>query len=174
MNILDFFAKLPEPIISERLILRKFNSEDVDILAHLANNKKIKKFRASLPHPYTKEHAIDFINNLAHNKNEHAFAITLNGEFIGTMSLYAKKDKVELGYWLGEPFWGNGYATEAVKALIKTAKDTNICPPTHALVITANIASINVLKKCGFIIIDERIDDCGVHKGIMVTFLKCR
>ncbi len=170
----DFFDRLPEPIITERLILRSPALADVDVLANLANNVKIYKMLARLPYPFKEEHGVEFINEIARTDNEHAYAIIKkNGDFIGVISL-AKTDnnKAEIGYWLGEPFWDKGYASEAVFGLINAANATGICPPLASRAISENKASIKVLKKTGFSIADERIDDCGQHKGIMVTYFK--
>lgn len=173
MTIIDFFAKLPDPIITERLVLRQPVRDDVDAITELANNENLSKVLARLPFPYNEEHAIDFIDNLARNADEHAYAITLkDGTLIGVTGLHAREERVELGYWLGEPFWGQGLATEATSALMKAADETDVCPPQHALAISSNTGSINVLKKIGFVVWDEHVDDCGQHKGVRVTYLK--
>ncbi|MCF6343968.1 MAG: GNAT family N-acetyltransferase [Devosiaceae bacterium] len=165
---------LPDEIKTERLILRAPSLKDKADLQELANNKEIHKFLARLPHPYKEEHAIDFINNLARTKQEHAYAIISKTDgFIGVIGWHLDRELgLELGYWIGQGFWGKGYASEAAKAMIIAAKDCGH-KKLFARSITANIGSIRVLEKAGFIIIDESIDDCGVHKGIMVTFLKC-
>ncbi len=170
----DFFDRLAEPIKTKRLILRAPMLDDVDILCELANNVKIYEMLARLPHPYKEEHAIEFINEIARTNNEHAYAITKkDGNLIGVMSFAKFLDKkIELGYWLGEPYWGKGYASEAALGIINVAKATGICPPIVSRAISANKASINVLKKCSFTIVDERIDDCGHHKGVSVTYLE--
>ncbi len=170
----NFFDRLPEPIRTERLMLRAPVLDDVNILCKLANNVKIYEMLARLPHPYEREHGIEFINEIARTNNEHAYAITKkDGNLIGMMSFAKTADKnLEIGYWLGEPFWGKGYASEAALGLINAAKATGICPPIVSRAISENKASIRVLQKCGLSIIDERIDDCGHHEGVMITYLK--
>ncbi len=166
-------SQLPDSIICERLILRAPKLDDALALQQLANNKNIHKFLERLPNPYRHEHAIDFINNLARSKEEHAYAIiTKDKEFIGVAGYHLNcKSGVELGYWVGEPYWGKGYATEAVRALIVEARKIGV-KQIFAHAISKNIASIRVLKKCGFIITKEKIDNCGPHKGVMVSYLK--
>jgi len=174
MKITDFFAKLPEPIITERLILRAPLIKDAKDLAHLLNNKNIHKMLARAPYPYYKSDAIEFINEIVRTKVEHGYAITdKNDVFIGIISLHiTDAGEAEIGYWLGEPFWGKGLMSEAVKALIDAALKTGICPPMVSRAITINKGSIKVLKNCGYKITDTHIDDCGQHKGVMVTHLR--
>jgi RimJ/RimL family protein N-acetyltransferase len=134
----------------------------------IANDKRIHEMLARLPHPYTKADALNFIENIARTENEHAYAITQkDGQLIGMIGLQLHpNDMPELGYWLGEPYWGKGYATEAVGALLAEVVDhTSI----SARSITKNEASVAVLLKAGFKIVETRVDDCGQHADVEVT-----
>jgi len=164
---------LPDAIKTARLLLRAPDIADADAMQRLANNKTIHKFLARLPHPYKRADALDFITNMARNDNEHAYAIIAQtGEFIGIISLRFKTDAPpELGYWLGEPFWGQGYASEAANALVKAAFARGI-DKIFARAIANNKGSINVLEKCGFKKTGEHLDDCGPHEGAMVAFFE--
>jgi RimJ/RimL family protein N-acetyltransferase len=81
---------------------------------------------------------------------ETVFAITLDGALIGCCGIDLRPDGPELGYWLGVPFWGNGYATEAARAVI----DCAFCELGHQALRSgarvSNPASRRVLEKCGF------------------------
>ncbi len=160
---------IPDTIETKRLLLRAPDMSDAPALQELANNKTIHKFLARLPYPYTREHAVDFITNLARAENEHAYAITLDNALVGVMGLHlADADIPELGYWLGEPYWGNGYATEAALGVLQAAAAAGFSTVT-ARSITENNGSIAVLLKTGFLQTTEGIGDCGQHKDVCVT-----
>lgn len=169
----DFRDQLPDSLKTKRLILRAPSHADVDAMARLANNTKIHQMLSRLPHPYARENAIDFIDNIARTAEEHAYSILSKDEtfigVIGVIGLHLLPGELpELGYWLGEPYWGEGYASEATAAILSAA-DTAGCATIRARAITENKASIAVLLKSGFVKTDEGIDDCGVHKGVSVT-----
>lgn len=173
MALTKFYKTLEDPIFTDRLILRCPIINDAKAISTLANNKKIYDMLARLPFPYEENHAIEFINEIARTNDEHAYAICLkNNQLIGLISFAKYEDKIEIGYWLGEEFWNKGYASEAAKGLIKTAIASANCPPIIARSISSNKASINLLEKIGFSIVEEKIDDCGIHNGVMVTHLK--
>jgi len=168
----SFVSRLPETITTERLVLRAPNHDHVAAMARLANSKDIYKWLSRLPHPYTKDDAIDFIDNLARSEDEHAYAIeTRDGDFIGTVGLHPMHDEIEIGYWVGEPYWGEGYASEATRALADAAEAAG-CADLRASAQSANIASLRVLEKCGFVKTHEQTGDCGPHKGVAITYLR--
>lgn len=166
-----FVAHLPETIRTDRLVLRAPNRNDVAPMARLANNQNIFKWLARLPNPYGEADAIVFIDQIARGPQEHAYAITTrDDDFIGVIGLHLEPvERVELGYWLGEPYWGDGYGSEAVAALLAAA-DTAGCDRMDARAQSANFASCRVLEKSGFVETSQAIADCGPHKGRMITF----
>ncbi len=170
MSRVSLASRLADTIQTERLILRAPEVNDAPALQQLANNKTIHKFLARLPHPYSREHALDFINNLARTSDEQAYAIINgSGQFIGVMGLHlAEAQFPELGYWLGQPYWGQGFATEAALGVLNAATEAGHTT-VFARSITQNKGSIAVLLKAGFIQTGEGIDDCGQHKGVSVT-----
>ncbi len=117
--------KLPE-IKTERLILTELKTEDIRDIVKYASNKKISDFTLNLPHPYCDKDAIYWIN-LAHqglkSGTNYIFAIRLKegSKFIGGIGLGVEKrfNRAEIGYWVAEPFWRKGMATEAAKAIIE-------------------------------------------------------
>ncbi len=164
-------TRLPEPIRSDRLMLRAPNRADVTAMARLANNRNIHKWLARLPHPFGEADAIAFIDRTARGPLEHAYSIlTADGGFIGVCGLTDNEEgPVELGYWLGEPYWGLGYASEAVAALVAAA-DAAGCDRIAAWAQTLNHASCRVLEKSGFAETSRRTADCGPHKGVSITY----
>ena len=165
-----FVTRLPEPIVTTRLVLRAPNRGDVTAMARLANNKNIHKWVARLPHPYGEADALAFIDRIARGPGEHAYSIlTDDGGLIGVIGLQLKADApVEIGYWLGEVYWGLGYASEALAGLI-AALDAAGCDRIAARAMSSNLASCSVLKKSGFVETSRRTESCGPHKDVSVT-----
>ena len=116
-------------IETERLILRRFNSSDARAVKELAGNYNVAKTTLNVPHPYEKGMAELWIERHPEKWNSNTgaiFAITSKelNQLIGTVSLMdIEGTQAEIGYWIGEPFWGNGYCTEAVNALIQFSLD---------------------------------------------------
>ena len=113
-------------LLSQRLVLRAPHIEDIDALAHLANNAAIATMVARMPHPYTAKDAADFVRRTNIGEiGKCVYAITKadNGEFLGCCALepHQHDEALELGYWLGQPYWNKGYGTEAAHALIDMA-----------------------------------------------------
>lgn len=119
-----------------------------------ANNPNIARYlRDGFPHPYTEE-AADFW--LGMNQNvpvPHRFAITVDGKFAGGIGLELKEDvhrcNAELGYWLGEQYWGQGIVTEAIQAIVKYGFKTFEITRIFADVYDGNIGSRRALEKAG-------------------------
>ncbi|MFB9910534.1 GNAT family N-acetyltransferase [Rhizobium paknamense] len=144
-------------LLSQRLVLRAPHVEDIDALAHLANNAAIASMVSRMPHPYTATDAADFVrrSNLGEiGKCVYAITKADNGEFLGCCALEPHvndAETLELGYWLGEPYWNNGYATEAAHALIdmafRTREDITFL---DARCRVTNVAARRVIQKSGF------------------------
>ena len=142
---------LPMKIETPRLVLRAPIRGDVPALTRLADNKAIAEKLARLPSPYTRADAIGFVEIFAQRADERPYAITLDGELLGIVGFsYAMGQHPELGYWLGEPFWGKGIMSEAVKGLLEAAFASGFYPVVRARALVDNAASINVLEKAGF------------------------
>jgi RimJ/RimL family protein N-acetyltransferase len=148
---LDILREGSTPVLeTERLTLRAPRLEDAKAIAQLANDRRIAENTRRIPHPYGLADAEAFIEQV--NKGgEFAFLITLDAGPIGACGL-AKLDGPEpdLGYWLGAPYWGNGYATEAARAVIDYAFTALGADALQAGARVTNPASRRVLEKCGF------------------------
>ncbi len=108
---------------TERLVLRAFDAASAADVARLAGDRDIASNTLRIPHPYSEEMAREWIAPLTSEfeKGESVtFAITFAGELIGAISLLITRefDRAELGYWIGKPYWGRGYATEAGRAVL--------------------------------------------------------
>ena len=142
-------------LLSPRLVMRAPHEDDIDALAHLANNANIANMVARMPHPYTVADAADFVRRTrAGTIGKCVYAITKadNGAFLGCCGIEPHEDArtVELGYWLGEPHWNQGYATEAAHALIDMVFRTRDVEQIDARCRVMNIPSRRVIQKCGF------------------------
>ena len=139
----------------EKISIRPLKKMDRKLLAQLANNKKIgKNLRDIMPYPYTLDDADDFIGIVSLENPVHTFAIVLNKKFVGICGLILKTDiyrkSCEIGYWVGEPYWGNGIATGALNLLSDYAFNTLDVLRVYTGVFEYNLASMKVLEKCGF------------------------
>ena len=137
---------------TERLVLRAPRAADAPAIATLANDKRIAENTRRIPYPYTMADAEDFIGQSAKTKGEIALLVGLHdGTLIGACGLAMLDGPTpELGYWLGAPFWGEGYATEAVRALIDHGFGELGHTALQAGARVTNPASRRVLEKCGF------------------------
>jgi RimJ/RimL family protein N-acetyltransferase len=137
---------------TERLILRPPRFEDAKAIAALANDRRIAENTARIPHPYRVADAEAFIAGVNVPGGETVFLITDLGDTIlgGCGVGVLDGQGPELGYWLGVPFWGQGYATEAVRAVIDYAFTELDCAFLNAGARVTNPASRRVLEKCGF------------------------
>lgn len=108
-----------------------------------------------MPHPYTLPHADEFIAYCIAQKPPQVLAITADDAIAGCIGLEMQTDvsrwSAELGYWIGEPFWNKGIATEAVKLMLEyTSQNFPMLVRIYAGVFENNTASMRVLEKCGF------------------------
>ena len=142
---------LPVRVATRRLMLRAPIRGDVPDLIKHADNPNVGRFLRRLPSPYTAADAVAFVEVFAQRADERPFVITLDNALIGVVGFsYREGYPPEIGYWLGEPFWGHGYATEAVRGLIDAAHQTGLYSLIGARALEDNIASIKVLEAVGF------------------------
>ncbi len=135
--------------------LRELTLSDSRRMAQLANNKKVwDNLRDSFPYPYYEKHAIEFIHSLNQNKAQWHLGIEYKEELCGVIGLFIQQHffqkKAELGYWLGEDYWHQGIATEAVRQICQYGFDQLGLKEIYASVFDFNKASMAVLKKNDF------------------------
>ena len=141
--------------LEEKIKIRPLKLSDKAELAKLANNKKIwDNLRDYIPYPYTERDAEFFINLTKDKVPKQTFGIEYNGELSGVIGLVVQKDvyqkSAEIGYWVGEPFWGNGIATKAVELISKYGFDKLDLNRIFGGVFEYNITSMKVLEKNGY------------------------
>ena len=146
------FREASIPVLeTKRLALRAPRLEDAKAVAALANDRRIAENTARIPHPYKMSDADSFIKGANKAGGEAVFLITLRDKTtIGACGIVTQEQTPELGYWLGVPYWGNGYATEALHAVIDYAFTDLAHEALQAGCRVTNPASRRVLEKCGF------------------------
>jgi ribosomal-protein-alanine N-acetyltransferase len=138
--------------------LRTFRDADAPSIARHANNRNVSRnLRDAFPFPYRLEDAHGFIAKFnAPEQRGLVLAIEVEGAAVGAIGVHPLDDvyrrSAELGYWLGEPFWGRGIATLAVRAITEQAflRQAELVR-IHAAVFGWNPASGRVLEKAGFV-----------------------
>jgi RimJ/RimL family protein N-acetyltransferase len=135
---------------TERLVLRAPRREDAKALARLINDRRIAINTARIPHPYSLADAEQFIAAVNRQGGEATFVITLEDALIGGCGVAPSDTGAELGYWVGVPFWSQGFATEAARAVIEYAFSSLGHEMLEAGARVSNPASRRVLEKCGF------------------------
>ena len=139
-----------------RFVIRDWRPEDKSSLVKYANNRNIWiNLRDRFPHPYTFSDAEQWIREATEVTTVTHFAVVLEGSAIGGIGLELNTDvfrkSAEIGYWLGEPFWGRGIATEAVRAMTDYGfSNFDLCR-IYAGVFEWNPASMRVLEKAGYV-----------------------
>jgi RimJ/RimL family protein N-acetyltransferase len=147
-------------IETSRLSLAPFDPADINSHVDLANDRQIAKMVISLSHPYTNEHAQNWLtqeqpdnDNANKHKNLYLFAIKDDAVgLIGMISLNRVNDGIfELGYWISRNFWGKDFAREAIKAILQWAEEQLGIKAISAGYFADNPASARVLEKSGFL-----------------------
>ena len=146
------FRERSIPVLeTKRLTLRAPTLKDAKAVAVLANDRRIAENTARIPHPYKLTDAENFIAGANKADGETVFLIVRNGMIMGACGVaVADPNAPELGYWLGVPYWGQGFATEALHAVIDFAFNEFEHTALHAGARVTNPASRRVLEKCGF------------------------
>jgi RimJ/RimL family protein N-acetyltransferase len=139
----------------ETCLLRPFRRGDEPSLARHANNRKVwRNLRDSFPHPYAAEHASAWVASNLGVAPVRNFAIEIEGEVAGSIGVTPFADvnarSAEIGYWVAEPHWGRGVATEALRAATDHVFRAFDVVRVQATVFAWNEASMRVLEKCGY------------------------
>ena len=137
------------------ITLRDYVIADADRFAELANNENVSRYLIyTFPYPYTKQDAEWWIKTGSRMNNSVTRIIEYRGELVGTVGITPqtgwKAHSAEIGYWVGEAYWGKGIATEALRMMSELAFTTLKYRKLFAPVLGPNKASMRVLEKCGY------------------------
>ncbi|HUR32735.1 MAG TPA: GNAT family protein [Vicinamibacterales bacterium] len=135
--------------------VRSWEFDDVPAVARHANNRRIwLNLRDRFPHPYTTSDSLSFIRRVRATHPETNFAIDVHGEAVGGIGFMLHTDvervSAEIGYWLGESFWGRGICTAALRAVTRYAIEQHGLTRVYAVPFAHNDASCRVLEKAGY------------------------
>lgn len=160
----------------QRCHVRSWRAEDLPSLLRHANNRNIwLNLRDRFPHPYGRRDAQLFIRQSRRGDPECSFAVAVDGVAVGAIGFVIQQDvervSAEVGYWLGEAFWGRGIMTEALQALTRHAVSTHRLTRLYARTFTYNAASCRVLEKAGYVL-EGRLRRSAIKDGQIVDQLQ--
>lgn len=141
----------------DKCILRKWKCSDLESMVKNADNYKIaSNLRDAFPYPYTIEDGKEWIEFAKNEEWGYYFAITINDEAVGGIGLIVGKDierkSSEVGYWLGEDYWGKGIVSSALKGIVTFAFNELMLERIFAVPLEHNTASRKVLEKNSFVL----------------------
>ncbi|KAJ5650468.1 acetyltransferase [Penicillium longicatenatum] len=170
--------KFPEPIIRlDGIIIRSHSEKDAESMAKYANNSKIAMWmRNTFPHPYTIESSQSWISSQTPTSTDYVICRAEDNVVIGSIGLKPRTDveyrTMEIGYWLGEEFWGQGIVTGVVAAFTKWTFETfDHILRIQAEVFEGNEPSGRVLQKAGYAFEGRRrraVEKAGVVKDVLI------
>jgi len=136
--------------------IRSWQVSDAESLHRHADNRNVsKQLRDRFPYPYGIEQARLFLDFIARQPTPTVWAIDVDGEAVGGIGIEPDTDvervSAEIGYWLGERFWGRGIATEALKAVTAEAFTRFDLTRLYAVPFADHTASVRVLEKAGYV-----------------------
>lgn len=162
-------------IDTDRLLLRSPNMSDASRISELLGSWDVARWLVRVPYPYRVAHAEAWIERSTEERAASVgwpFIMVLRdgGGLIGSMDLSLEADRATgaLGYWIGEDYWGSGYATEAALAVIEFAFEILKLNFVTASALPDNERSIHVLRKAGLKYVDSRPEDT-VERGRVET-----
>jgi len=162
-------------IDTERLVLRRPDAADAPRLACWLRDLQVSRMTANVPHPYPPVAAEGWVMLARAQRRlgrSFAFVIHLPGEgVIGGVGVHPGEEASEVGYWIGRPFWGEGFATEALRGLVAEAKHLGDLEAGHFV---DNPASGRVLEKAGFVYTGEVVKRFSLARGEKVDSLRMR
>jgi [ribosomal protein S5]-alanine N-acetyltransferase len=156
----------------QRSVVRSWRADDLDSLVAHANNRNVwVNLRDRFPHPYTRADGRRFIGAARKMRPETFFAIAVNSQAVGGVGFVLQSDvdrvSAELGYWLGEPFWGRGITSEVVAAVTRHAIEQHHLTRVYAVPFAYNAASCRVLEKAGYVL-EARLRRSAIKDGQIV------
>jgi RimJ/RimL family protein N-acetyltransferase len=163
-------------LVLSRCEVRSWRADDLAALVTYADNRKIwLNLRDRFPHPYTRRAGREFLHAMVTQRPETAFALDVGGEAVGGIGFAMMPDvervSAEIGYWLAEPFWGRGIATEAVAAVTHYAIEKHGFTRMFAVPFASNAASCRVLEKAGYVL-EARLKRSAIKDGQIIDQLQ--
>lgn len=151
---------------TQRLVLRSPTEDDVERIVELANNWNVVKYLATVPYPYARSDAEEFLTRTKQREktaDDAVYAVTMDDAFLGVINVTPQRLIPNLGYWLGEPYWGQGLMTEAVGVMVSAFFRQVENQLLTSGVFRGNDASLVVQQKFGFEITGETSMKCAAR-----------
>lgn len=163
---------LPERLLAGPVVLRRFVTADAPRVELLAGDRLVAETTALIPHPYPEGAALEWIAThdvAAALGKEYTYAVTEpDGLLLGAVGLRPDAGEHEnIGYWIGRPYWGRGYATAAAQAIIALGFGLIDLEAITASHLARNPASGRVMEKCGMRLLRTGRRD---HRGALEEF----
>ncbi len=164
---------MPERITLHPVVLRPFTLADAPRVELLAGDAELAEPTSLIPHPYEEGVADQWIATHAASRDRGSafiYAMTRadDGLLVGAVEVRLPPEALDsLGYWVGRPYWGRGYATAALRAIVAISFGYLDCNRLTASHLARNVASGRVLEKCGLVLV-RRIE--REHRGKLETF----
>jgi ribosomal-protein-alanine N-acetyltransferase len=152
--------------------VRSPRMEDASSLALHANNRKVwRNLRDLMPHPYSEADAVAFLEQATRQSPAVNFAIEVDGAAVGMVGIKLRDNiervGAEIGYWLGEAYWGRGILSEVVPAFTRWAIDEFQLTRVEAIVFEWNPASARVLEKSGYVL-EGTLRRSAIKDGVVI------
>lgn len=170
----------PVRIKGDGYVIRELVYSDCESLAENANNEKVwNNLMDHFPHPYTPNDALAYINMVkAVSGWPMHFAIEMDGKAVGCIGFSSEGDvervTAEVGYWLGEKYWGHGIMAKVVEDITRYAFMHFHYEKLYAIVFSYNPASMHVLQKAGYRL-EAVLRKAAVKNGQLIDFYQfCR
>jgi RimJ/RimL family protein N-acetyltransferase len=165
---------LPATIKTERLTLRSPQPGDLSRLVALLNNWKVVEPTAVIPFPYSEDDGREFLDTLGDPDKPRNYALAAeDNSLLGVIGIkFIENKPPEIGYWVGEPYWGQGYAVEASLALLAAVRELQTITEVRARVLAHNRGSIRVLEKSGFTLVERTNSIVERHLGKPVLIMR--
>ncbi len=160
--------KTYDTLETRRLVLRPFEPNDAARVAMLIGNWNVVRMLAMPPYPYFEADAMRYITNtkrFAADPKRRDWAIARDGLLVGGVGHSANDAGIAIGYWLGEPYWGNGYMTEAVGAVVRRFFADKIGDELISGLFADNPASWRIQEKLGFEIVGRGPRHCIARRA---------
>ena len=162
---------LPERALFPPIVLRAMETADAARVQLLAGERTVAEMTALIPHPYPDGAAEEWIAMQGRDwtlGKEYTYAVEADSFLVGAVSLRpAPAERENLGYWIGRPYWGRGYATAAARAVIALAFSLLDVDKLTASHLARNAASGRVMEKCGMRLLSTGTRE---HRGAPEAF----
>ncbi|MGE0042546.1 MAG: GNAT family N-acetyltransferase [Vicinamibacterales bacterium] len=159
----------------DRCVVRPWAASDLDALVRHADNPNVARhLRDRFPHPYGRQHGVEFLAAVIRAPRPTVWCIEVDGACAGGIGIEVGRDvervSAEIGYWLGEPYWGRGIATEVLVGVTAEVLVRFDLQRVFAMPFAGNAASIRVLEKAGYVL-EGRLRQSAVKHGRVVDQL---